>query len=130
MEEGTLTLFFSFLPLQPALNEFFLSFHLVGRISRASSLVASPRPSELAQTLEQESLKFYQYILRISSSLPAPTPPKKKLVTFSELVPTKEMTASTAAQALYHTLSLGMKGVFRSIRQEEAYGEIEIELKE
>ncbi|GAA5825770.1 hypothetical protein JCM5353_001420 [Sporobolomyces roseus] len=102
----------------------------VGRVSRASSLVASPRPSDLAQTLEQESLKFYQYILRISSSLPAPTPPKKKLVTFSGLVPVKEMTASTAAQALYHTLSLGMKGVFRSIRQEEAYGEIEIELKE
>jgi len=52
------------------------------------------------------------------------------MVRFSELVPVGEMTASTAAQALYHTLSLGMKGVFKGIRQSEAYGEIEIELKE
>jgi len=123
--EGTFSLSpFSSIPNQADPRKFYA----VGRISRASSLIASPRPSELARTLEQESLKFYQYILRISSS--SSTTEREKMVRFSELVPVREMTASTAAQALYHTLSLGMKGVFKGIRQSEAYGEIEIELKE
>ncbi|GAA6009311.1 hypothetical protein JCM11491_004269 [Sporobolomyces phaffii] len=100
-----------------------------GRLSRASSIL-SPRvaASDLA-TLEQESQKFLLYIHRVASSLQAPSPPAEKApLQFSNLVPVAETTASTAAQALYHTLSLATKGVLR-VRQAEAYGEIEIAIR-
>ncbi|GAA5994140.1 hypothetical protein JCM5350_000578 [Sporobolomyces pararoseus] len=84
--------------------------------------------SDLA-TLEQESQKFLLYINRISQSLPTPSPPAEKPpLKFSNLVPIDETTASTAAQALYHTLSLAMKGVLK-VKQEQAYGDIEIRLR-
>ncbi|GAA5869151.1 hypothetical protein JCM16303_000375 [Sporobolomyces ruberrimus] len=101
-----------------------------GRLSQASSLL-SPRAAAVASgtdlaALEQESQKFLLYIQRIASSIPTPSPPlEKQPLRFSDLVPQDETTASTAAQALYHTLSLAMKGVLK-VRQQEAYGEIEM----
>ncbi|GAA5840626.1 hypothetical protein JCM3766R1_000490 [Sporobolomyces carnicolor] len=100
-----------------------------GRLSRASSIISAQAAAIDPLALEQESQKFLLYIKRISATLPTPSPPlEKPPLTFSNLVPVGETLASTAAQALYHTLSLAMKGVLK-VRQEEAYGEIEIRVR-
>ncbi|GAA6061417.1 hypothetical protein JCM10212_004475 [Sporobolomyces blumeae] len=104
-----------------------------GRLSRASSII-SPHPSDLA-TLEAEAEKFLRYAYRQASTLPAPSPavspatgrPRLAKLRFDSLVPPRETSASTAAQAFSHVLSLTMKGLVK-VRQEEAYGGIEIEL--
>ncbi|GAA5933822.1 uncharacterized protein JCM15063_000478 [Sporobolomyces koalae] len=102
-----------------------------GRLSRASSLVSPGIASgDLAANLEQESRKFLVYIQRIASTIPTPSPPNEKpSLTFGDLVPIDQTTVSTAAQAMYHTLSLTMKGVLK-VKQDTAYGPIEIEVRD
>ncbi|GAA5909751.1 uncharacterized protein JCM6883_004625 [Sporobolomyces salmoneus] len=100
-----------------------------GRLSRASPILSAQVAAQDLATLEQEAQKFLSYIRRVSSTLPTPSPPQERPpLKFSDLVPVGEATRSTAAQALYHTLSLAMKGVLK-VRQEEAYGEIELRVR-
>lgn len=72
-----------------------------------------------AEKLEQDSLNFLAY-----AANHAPEDPDKVYL-FSDLAPAASTSPATAAQALYHVLTLATKKLMR-VRQDEPFGEISI----
>ena len=93
-------------------------------------------------TLDQESHNFLDFVKTEIATRPlrpvaaaddedefsgAPAQPQRAVVEFEELLPPKKHSKVVAAQALHHVLALATKGLL-DVRQEEAYGAIEMAL--
>ncbi|KAG2159848.1 uncharacterized protein EDB93DRAFT_1074203 [Suillus bovinus] len=87
--------------------------------------VAESQLSEVNMaTLERNSFNFLEYAKMQYKSLSG----SARFLAFDDVVPQTTSTAHVAAAALYHCLVLGTKDLIR-LRQEEAYGTIEIRIK-
>lgn len=73
--------------------------------------------------LEQDSYNFLAY-----ATNHAPEDPDEVYL-FSDLAPAASTSPGTAAQALYHVLTLATKKLMR-VRQDEPFGEISIQIVE
>lgn len=91
----------------------------------AGNSVAESQLSEVnPATLERTSFNFLEYAKMQYKSLSG----SARFLAFDDVVPQTTSTAHVAAAALYHCLVLGTKDLIQ-LRQEEAYGIIEIRIK-
>ncbi|GAA6047254.1 hypothetical protein JCM3770_001850 [Rhodotorula araucariae] len=87
---------------------------------RSSGAGAAAAPVLEPGLRETESLKFLAYARRQQRN--------GQELLFSDIVPVADTNATTAAQAMYHLLCLATKGLV-SVAQDEAYGEITVEIR-
>ncbi|GAA5904286.1 hypothetical protein JCM6882_003187 [Rhodosporidiobolus microsporus] len=92
------------------------------RLSRSPSPQPGSAAAAFDAALENDSYKFLNYARRQRAVLA-----EDDQLLFSDIVPVADTTANTAAQALYHLVTLATKGMVR-VQQDEAYGEIAVDI--
>ncbi|GAA5832952.1 hypothetical protein JCM11251_000544 [Rhodosporidiobolus azoricus] len=92
------------------------------RLSRSPSPQAGSAAAAFDAALENDSFRFLNYARRQKAALA-----EDDQLLFSDIVPVAATTANTAAQAMYHLLTLATKGMIK-VQQDEAYGEIAVDI--
>lgn len=88
---------------------------------RVGSVHRTLTAGSAARQLEQDSLNFLIY-----AQNHAPKDPEE-LYFFSDIAPAASTSPGTAAQALYHVLTLATRKMIK-VKQDEPFGEIAIEI--
>ncbi|OJA21506.1 hypothetical protein AZE42_05106 [Rhizopogon vesiculosus] len=96
----------------------------VFNIPAGDSVIESQLSDANVETLERNSFNFLEYTKMQYRSLSGSAP----FLAFDDIVPQDTSTAHVAAAALYHCLVLSTKDLIQ-LRQEDAYGRIEIRIK-
>ncbi|PGG97935.1 hypothetical protein AJ80_09611, partial [Polytolypa hystricis UAMH7299] len=91
-------------------------------ISGNKSYQPTAKLQQLASTLDQESVNFFEFVgTRIKDE-------QREEISFSSLLPPSSTTHAVATQGLLHLLTLATKGVLRVHQNDAGFGEIHISL--